>query len=189
MHTIAATKKTVQNSVTRHKNNIIQIGIHGITAVLLAVACMIPHLYAAKEARASDVRIADSKGDWGYPNPFRHYPRGSGYVRMSWVFDTLVWKDRKGYIPALARTWSYDPDKSAFVFTLNPGAKWHDGQPVTAQDVAFTIAYYKKHPYQWVSADAVDQVEVVDDHTVVLYLAEPYSPFLSDIGGTMPILP
>jgi peptide/nickel transport system substrate-binding protein len=190
MHTVAATKKTVKHSVTRHKKNIIQIGFHGmITAVLLAVVFMVPDLYAAKDVRASDVRIADSKGDWGYPNPYRHYPRGPGYVRMSWVFDTLVWKDQKGYIPALARTWSYDSDKSAFIFTLNPGAKWHDGQPVTAQDVAFTIAYYKKHPYQWVSADAVDRVEVVDDHTVVLYLTEPYSPFLSDIGGTMPILP
>ena len=48
-----------------------------------------------------EVRIADSNGDWGYPTPYRHYPRGPGYVRMSWVFDTLVWKDRNDYIPAL----------------------------------------------------------------------------------------
>ncbi|KAF5417535.1 MAG: hypothetical protein C5S38_01550 [Candidatus Methanophagaceae archaeon] len=36
--------------------------------------------------------IADSTGDWGYPSPHGHYPRGPGYVRMSLVFDTLVWK-------------------------------------------------------------------------------------------------
>ncbi|MFP3929295.1 MAG: hypothetical protein ACLFUP_10345 [Desulfobacteraceae bacterium] len=41
-------------------------------------------------ARIQEIRIADGKGDWGYPNPYRHYPRGPGYVRMSWVFDTLV---------------------------------------------------------------------------------------------------
>ncbi len=60
-------------------------------------------------ANDSEIRIADSKGDWGYPTPFRHYPRGPGYVRMSWVFDTLVWKDQAGFVPALARTWSYAP--------------------------------------------------------------------------------
>jgi hypothetical protein len=64
-------------------------------------------------AKGVDIRIADSKGDWGYPNPYRHYPRGPGYVRMSWVFDTLLWKDNGGYVPALASKWSYDPGQDA----------------------------------------------------------------------------
>jgi peptide/nickel transport system substrate-binding protein len=140
-------------------------------------------------AQVKDVRIADSKGDWGYPNPYRHYPRGPGYVRMSWVFDTLIWKDPKGYVPALADAWSFDPVKMAFTFRLNPKAKWHDGQPLTAEDVAFTLEYYKKHPYSWISVDSVGQVDVPNPHTVIVYLEKAYSPFLSDIGGTMPILP
>ena len=53
-------------------------------------------------AQVREVRIADSRGDWGYPNPFRHYPRGPGYIRMSWVFETLVWKDKNGFAPGLA---------------------------------------------------------------------------------------
>jgi peptide/nickel transport system substrate-binding protein len=139
--------------------------------------------------QAAEIRIADSKGDWGYPNAFRHYPRGPGYVRMSWVFDTLVWKDRKGYVPALAESWSYDPNRMAFTFNLNPKAKWHDGRPVTAEDVAFTLELFKKHPYQWITVDDVSRVEVLGPHRVVVYLARPYSPFLSDIGGTMPVMP
>ena len=36
---------------------------------------------AVAEDQIKEVRIADAKGDWGYPNPYRHYPRGAGYVR------------------------------------------------------------------------------------------------------------
>jgi peptide/nickel transport system substrate-binding protein len=141
------------------------------------------------QAQIQEIRIADSKGDWGFPNPFRHYPRGPGYIRMSWVFDTLVWKDQKGYVPALADSWSYDPANMAFTFNLNPKARWHDLQPLTAQDVVFTIKYFKKHPYAWITVDDVSRAEAPEPHTVVIYLSKPYSPFISDIGGTMPILP
>ena len=129
------------------------------------------------QAQVREARIADSKGDWGYPNPYRHYPRGPGYVRMSWVFDTLVWKDQKGYMPALADSWSYDPGKLAFTFNLNPRAKWHDGQPLTAQDVVFTIEYFKKHPYSWISVDGETGPKPEDPTTVIIYLSKPYSPF------------
>jgi hypothetical protein len=33
---------------------------------------------------------------------------------MSWVFDTLIWTGQNGYVPALAESWSYDPDRMAF---------------------------------------------------------------------------
>ncbi len=62
-----------------------------------------------------EVRIADARGDWGHPNPYLHYPRGPDYIRMSWVFDTLIWKDEHGFRPALARSWTYDPGTLAFV--------------------------------------------------------------------------
>lgn len=137
----------------------------------------------------AEIRIADSTGDFGYPNPFLHYPRGPGYVRMSWVFDTLVWKDRDGIVPALAESWRYDSDAEAFEFQINPKARWHDGKPVTASDVAFTVSYFKKHPYRWITLDPVDRVDVRDDLTALIYLKNPYAPFLSEIGGSMPILP
>jgi peptide/nickel transport system substrate-binding protein len=144
---------------------------------------------ASVSARIDEIRIADTKGDWGYPNPFRHYPRGPGYVRMSWVFDTLIWKDQDGYIPALADAWSYDPGRMVFSFELNPGAKWHDGRPLTAEDVAFSIEYFQKHPYGWISLDDISHTEVKGPHEIEIFLSRPYSPFISDVGGTMPILP
>ena len=77
----------------------------------------------------------------------------------------------------------------AFTFHLDPKALWHDGLPVTAGDVVFTIGYFKKHPYRWVSLDNVGRAEATDRHTVVIHLAKPYAPFVSEIGGTMPVLP
>ncbi|MBN1276918.1 MAG: peptide-binding protein [Deltaproteobacteria bacterium] len=136
-----------------------------------------------------EIRIADSRGDWGYPNPFLHYPRGPGYVRMSWVFDTLIWKDQNGYIPALARSWSFDAENLAFTFILNPEARWHDGRPLTSEDVSFTIQYFKKYPYLWVTVDDIERAVAEGAYTVRIYLSRPYSAFLPDVGGTMPILP
>jgi peptide/nickel transport system substrate-binding protein len=144
---------------------------------------------ASAEPAISEVRIADSKGDWGYPNPFRHYPRGPGYLRMSWVFDTLIWKDENGTIPALAEKWSFDAKSLAFTFELNPGAAWHDGEPLTAEDVVFTVDYFKKHPYRWITIDYIDRAVASGQHRVTIYLGEPYAPFLAEIAGTMPILP
>jgi len=156
--------------------------------IAVALFCLLAFTPPAA-AQIDEIRIADTTGDWGYPNAFRHYPRGPGYVRMSWVFDTLVWKDEKGEVPGLARTWSFDPRTLSFVFDLDPKARWHDGKPVTAEDVVFTIAYLKKHPYGWISLDHVDRAEALGAHRVMIRLGKPYSPFISDIGGTMPILP
>jgi peptide/nickel transport system substrate-binding protein len=154
--------------------------------VLLLFICGVA---ATAAAQTREIRIADSRGDWGYPNPYRHYPRGPGYIRMSWVFDTLIWKDQSGYVPALAEAWSFDPGKLAFTFILNPKAKWHDGKPVTSEDVVFTLEYFKRHPYTWITVDNVSRSEAIGPHKVIIYLSKAYSPFLSDIGATMPVLP
>jgi len=140
-------------------------------------------------AQVKEIRIADSKGDWGYPNPYRHYPRGPGYIRMSWVFDTLIWKDDKGYIPALASKWAYAPKSLSFSFELREGVQWHDGMPFTSEDVVFTIDYFKKHPYTWVPMGDVAGAEARGKGKVVVKLIRPYAPFLAYIGGVMPILP
>ena len=149
-----------------------------------------PGAFGSSTARpVAELRIADERGDHGPPNPFRHYPRGSGFVRMSWVFDTLIWKDRDGLVPALARSWSWNERKTACTFELRPETRWHDGRPLTSKDVAFSIDYYRRHPYAWADVSVVARAEVHDARRVTLHLAHPYAPFLAEIGGTLPILP
>ncbi|MBN2125821.1 MAG: peptide-binding protein, partial [Deltaproteobacteria bacterium] len=144
---------------------------------------------AASQGEVREIRIADSKGDWGYPNPFRHYPRGPGYVRMSWVFDTLIWKDDKGVVPALATSWRFDPESLAYIFELREGVAWHDGRPFSSDDVVFTVEYFKKHPYRFVPMEEVAGAEARGPNRVAIRLVKPYAPFLAYVGGTMPIIP
>lgn len=133
--------------------------------------------------------VADPTGDWGFPAPYLHYQRGPGYVRMSFVFDTLVWKDEKGLVPALAKNWKYIENEKAFVFNLQKDVKWHDGEKFTAGDVVFTFNYTKEHPYAWVDNTIVKKAEALSDYKVKIYLAKPYAPFLTSVAGTLPILP
>jgi len=133
--------------------------------------------------------IADTTGDWGLPNPYGHYLRGPGYIRMTLVFDTLVWKNETGYGPGLAKTWEWLPNEKAWKMTLQNDVKWHDGAPFSAKDVVFTFEYYKKNPYPYISTPQVIRVEAVDDTTIKIFLNEPYAPFLDYIASSVPILP
>ncbi len=134
-------------------------------------------------------RIGDATGDWGYPTPHGHYARGPGYVRMSLIFDTLVWKDDRGFVPALATDWEYLEDENAYLFHLREGVRWHDGEKFTADDVAFTFNYVKEHASWWVDLKYVKEVEMLDEYTVKVYLTEPYAPFIHDDAGALAILP
>ena len=86
---------------------------YGVVGLLLFILCS-PAL--ASDETIDVFTIADPTGDWGYPSPYGHYPRGPGYVRMSLIFDTLVWKDQNGYVPALAESWQMED--GAYVFNL-----------------------------------------------------------------------
>lgn len=133
--------------------------------------------------------IADGAGDWGFPSPYGHYDRGPGILRMSFLFDTLIWRDATGYVPALAETWQYLEDETAYLFELRPGVTWHDGEPFTARDVAFTFRYLEEHPYSLADTSAVAEVEVLDDYRVKIKLHRPFAPFLTRVAGAVPILP
>ena len=161
----------------------------------LVLAAMALTLLMLVTAQGSDdetvetLTIADSTGDWGYPSPYGHYSRGPGYIRMSLIFDTLIWKDENGFVPALAESWEYLADEKAYVFHLRDKVTWNDKEPFSAQDVAFTIDYIQDHPYQWVDSSTIESAEVLDDRTVKITLTEEYAPFLDQVAGTLPILP
>ena len=140
------------------------------------------------EEKVAVYTIGDPTGDWGFPSPYGHYSRGPGYVRMSLIFDTLVWKDQSGLVPALAESWQMEGN-DAYVFNLRKNATWNDGEKFTAKDVVFTFDYIKEHPYQWVNSKPVKKAEALDDYTVKITLNSTYAPFLEMIAGTLPILP
>lgn len=125
----------------------------------------------------------------GFPAMYTTANNGPGYAVMSYMFDTLVWKDDKGELNLLAERYSVSADQLTYTFTLRAGVTFHDGIPFTAHDVKFTFDYTSLHPYQWTATTMVKEVRVVDDLTVEVELNRPYVPFITDVAGNLPMLP
>ena len=130
-------------------------------------------------------------GDWGFPSPFRFYPRGPGYVVTSFIFDTLVWKNATGVIPWLAVSWESRDGGRVWIFHLRRGVRWQDGVPLTARDVVFSIEYYLRHGWQWKNIDPrlVKEVRALDNYTVEIVLSRPMPLFLEEYASTLFIIP
>lgn len=94
--------------------------------------------------------------------------------------------------PDLADWWETSADGTVYTFHLPPAATWHDGQPVTAADVAFsfdvTLDENSPSPRGWTVADAVASYRVVDDHLFEVTTRGPQATALSAIGlvGVIP---
>jgi peptide/nickel transport system substrate-binding protein len=128
--------------------------------------------------------------DVGFPTPFAVSTLGpGGLVRLSLIYDSLVWKDETGTIPWLAQTWRVSTDGTAYTFRVRPGIVWHDGRPLTARDVQFSFEYYRAHPFAWVDTGVVAAAVAEDALTVTIRLRRPFAPFLTDIAGIVPIIP
>ncbi len=77
--------------------------------------------------------------------------------------------------PLLAERWEHSPDYREWTVFLRPGVLWHDGEPFTAEDVAFTIDILTHPDVLNYNAGAVDSAVVLDPLTVRLFLDAPNS--------------
>ena len=106
------------------------------------------------------------------------------------VFCGLVKNGPSGtLLPDLAESWTVDPTGAIWTFALRDDARWHDGEPVTADDVAFTIETLQDPDYAGPAAGSWNDatVAVVDSRTVTITLANPLGGFLQ--AATQPIAP
>ncbi|MBN2529984.1 MAG: hypothetical protein JXR76_26575 [Deltaproteobacteria bacterium] len=109
------------------------------------------------------------------------------------VLEALVNLDSKtgNPIPELATYWETDLKQTSYTFYLAESARWHDGQPFTADDVVFTF----KHMLDPAGGalgrarfEDVANVEVLTRYSVLFELDNPRSDFLADVSRVM-ILP
>ncbi len=165
-----------------------------IAAAVLLVAVpfvvLVAREYAESRGRKEGGKVVRFAGqDWGYPSPFLFYPRGPGYLQMSLVFDTLTWKNENGLIGLIAESWQVSQDRRQYVFQLRPNVRWHDGSRLTARDVAFSYRSLKEHRFTWCDLRVVRDARAVADLRVEIEIDSPYTPFLVDIAGSVPIIP
>lgn len=119
---------------------------------------------------------------------------------MNNIFDNLI-KYKVGGTdvePGLAETWDHDKDGKVWTFKLRKNVKFHDGSPLTADDVVFSFTRQmppndtKDMPYASFTFDPEvwEKVEKIDDSTVKITLKSPYAPFERNLamGLAAPII-
>lgn len=106
------------------------------------------------------------------------------------VYAGLVRNGPSGtLVPDLAERWSVDATGALWTFQLRDDAFWHDGEPVTARDIAFTIGVLQEPSYRGPGAGSWNGVGVRTDgdRTVTFTLTTPLGGFLQAV--TQPIAP
>lgn len=111
-----------------------------------------------------------------------------GFETKSLIYETLVRRGPDGRIvPGLASSWSIEDGGRSFRFRLRDGATWHDGEPVTAQDVATHFERWVRLPeHAWLRCNQrIRRVEAVSDHELVIAMDRPYA-LLPDLCAINP---
>jgi peptide/nickel transport system substrate-binding protein len=85
--------------------------------------------------------------------------------------------------PSLAEGWSMTPDGLTYEFVLRGGAKFHNGEPVTADDVKFSFERYKGSGAKLLK-DRVREVQVVSARRIRFHLKTPWPDFMTYYGTT-----
>ncbi len=99
------------------------------------------------------------------------------YTIFELVYNAMYDLELDGsYSLDLAESVAVSEDGKSWTFKIRPDVKFHDGQPLTAKDVAFTYNFYHNHAdfiYLPAYTEYFEKVEATDDHTVVITLTEP----------------
>ncbi len=108
------------------------------------------------------------------------------------IFSSLIKFDERGLpSPDLSESWGISYDGLTYNFQLRENAKWHDGNPVTAQDVVFTVELMRD-PESVLPQDVIEfwadvEVNALDEHLVQFKLQEAFAPFMDYLDfGILP---
>lgn len=112
------------------------------------------------------------------------------------IYDSLYWSQTsEDPEPWLAESAEPSEDLRSWTVRLRPGLEWHDGRPLTAEDVKFTFDYFKNTapPGRWThhvsDEPSYEGGEVIDERTVRLDFAQPAPTFEILPAADLPILP
>ena len=131
-------------------------------------------------------------GSFDSLNPF--IVKGQWSAAAYYTYDSLLadcFDEPSARYGLLAESVEYPKDLSWVIFNIRPEARWHDGQPITADDVIFTFNTLVKHGkplYRYYYAN-VKSVEALNPHRVKFTFSETGNMELPTIIGQMEILP
>lgn len=131
-------------------------------------------------AAIKDTLVVADQYDATTMDPIAHndYPSSRACAA---VYDKLIFLDANGSpVPGLAESWEFLSDKD-YKLNLRKGVKFHNGETMTAEDVKFSLerANTDAGANIWEYSQDLDNVEIVDDYTVILHLKKVNYPFFS----------
>src|SRR5215207_7919587 len=131
-------------------------------------------------------------GSLGRLNPLLDWNNSADRDVNRLLFSGLFRFDERGLPqPDLAQAWGMAQDGTIYNFTIRPNAVWHDGEPVTSDDVIFTIEMMKSAGslYPQDIKDLWEKIEVtkLNDKNLKFTLPEPFVPFMDYL--TFGVLP
>jgi peptide/nickel transport system substrate-binding protein len=125
--------------------------------------------------------------DIGEMNPLFSRSERTGWYLIQ-VYDSLIAYDTEmNPIPWLAEDCTISEDAKNFTFHIREGVKWHDGEPLNASDIEFTLKYYKAAPeaagaLSWSLLQKMEECTVHDEYTVSAVFNESLGFGLNQIG-------
>ena len=145
-----------------------QLGAFGI-----AVAALGTMVVSTANASGGDEKVTLTVGlmqDLDSPNPTAGY-LVSAYELWNLQYATLTDKAADDFAiePGLAEKWEASNDGLTYTYTLREGLQWSDGEPLTADDVAWTINTSRDQ--EWINHAATTanlDAKVIDDRTVLV---------------------
>ena len=110
----------------------------------------------------------------------QYMARNHGYM----VYDTLFGTDEKNRIqPQMVDKWSVSPDNRLWTFTLREGLEFHDGKPVTSEDVVASLARGgKRDPMGIQLMSFVERMDTPSPDTFRVFLREACGFVLEALG-------
>ncbi len=133
---------------------------------------------------------------WGYPsdvtvmNPLVTV-NNHDFQTLRLIYDRLMQIDEKGNAVKWAAEDIKTIDNTHVELTIRSGMKFHDGQPVTSEDVKFSFEFPAtvKSPSFMAIVEPIQEVAIVNDRTVRFTLKRPYAPFFANCLAQIFILP
>ena len=102
------------------------------------------------------------------------------------LFEGLTRFESDGsVVPSLAKSWTISSDNLTYIFNLNENITFHDGLPMTADDVKFSLDRARSEEStnaQKILFKDIDNIAVVDDLTIQVKLTRPNGSFISNMA-------
>lgn len=154
-----------------------------LTAALLAISAFsLPTAFAQTKGTTNVLRVVPMS-NLAILDPVwttAYVTIAHGYM----LYDTLFGTDDKGAIkPQMVDKWSASPDQKVWTFTLRDGLEFHDGKPVTSEDVIASLTRWSSRDTMGgVMARFVEGYEAVDAKTFRIKFKEPFGLTLEVLG-------